>query len=101
MSYGLVGLYALFFMFVGINGHASKLFAYIGQDAKGFAPWLIAILILRALYTSDTLRPAVSPFIGLAVLTFVLRNYGTLISQVDDITGLHLPGATTTGAKAA
>lgn len=101
MSYGLVGLYALFFMFVGINGHASPLFTNIEQDAKGFAPWLLAIIILRALYNVDSLRPAVGPFMGLAVLTFVLRNYGTLVAQTNDITGLSLPGATSTGAKAA
>lgn len=101
MSYGLVGLYALYLMFVGVNGHASKLFTDIEQDAKGFAPWLIAILVLRAMSNSDTLKPVVTPFIGLAVLTFVLKNYGQLISQVDDITGLTLPGATTsTGTTA-
>lgn len=94
MSYGLVGLYALYLMFVGVNGHSSKLFADIEADAKGFAPWLIAILVLRALSNSNTLKPMVTPFIGLAVLTFVLKNYGQLVAQVDDITGLTLPGAT-------
>jgi hypothetical protein len=98
MAYGLVGLYALYLMFVGINGHASELFKDIGEDAKGFAPWLIAILILRALSNNSTLKPMVTPFIGLAILTFVLKNYGQLVSQVDDITGLQLP--TGTGTKA-
>lgn len=95
MSYGLVGLYALYLMFVGVNGHASKLFTTVEADAKGFAPWLLAILVLRALSNNNTLKPMVTPFIGLAVLTFVLKNYGQLIAQVDDITGLKLPGATT------
>lgn len=95
MSYGLVGLYALYLMFVGVNGHASALFTDIETDAKGFAPWLLAILVLRALSNSNTLKPMVTPFIGLAVLTFVLKNYGQLISQVDEVTGLKLPGATT------
>jgi hypothetical protein len=94
MSYGLVGLYALYLMFVGINGNASALFTDIENDAKGFAPWLLAILVLRALSNSNTLKPVVGPFIGLAVLTFVLKNYGQLVSQVDTITGLTLPGAT-------
>jgi hypothetical protein len=91
MSYGLVGLYALYLMFVGVNGHASELFTDIEQDAKGFAPWLIAILVLRALSNSSTLKPMVTPFIGLAVLTFALRNYGVIVQQVDQITGLALP----------
>ncbi len=96
MAYGLVGLYALYLMFVGVNGHASELFTDIEQDAKGFAPWLLAILILRALSNVDQLKPAIKPFIGLAVLTFVVKNYGLMVSQVDEITGLNLPGATTT-----
>lgn len=102
MSYGLVGLYALYLMFVGVNGHASELFTDIETDAKGFAPWLIAILVLRALDNSQTLKPLVSPFIGLAVLTFVLKNYGTVVKQIDEITGLNLPtgntGSTQTSA---
>jgi len=98
VSYGLVGLYALYLMFVGVNGHASELFTDIEADAKGFAPWLIAILVLRALSNSNTLKPMVTPFIGLAVLTFVLKNYGQLVSQVDQITGLNLPGATSTAS---
>ena len=91
MSYGLVGLYALYFMFVGVNGNASALFTDIETDAKGFAPWLLAILVLRALSNSSTLKPMVTPFIGLACLTFALKNYGVIVQQVDEITGLTLP----------
>ncbi len=94
MSYGLVGIYAIYLMFVGVKGNASALFSDIGNDAKGFAPWLIAILVLRAAYNSDALRPVVKPFITLAVLTFVLKNYGTVVSQINQITGQKLPGAT-------
>lgn len=102
MSYGLVGLYALYLMFVGVNGHAKELFTDIEKDAKDFAPWLIAILVLRALSNSSTLRPMVTPFIGLAVLTFALRNYGTIVGQVDKITGLNLPtGKTSTSVSGA
>jgi hypothetical protein len=93
MSYGLVGLYALYLIFVGVNGNAQPLFTQAESDAKGFAPWLLSIIVLKALYESDTLRPAVKPFIGLACLTFVLKNYTTVIEQVDQITGLKLPGA--------
>jgi hypothetical protein len=78
-------------MFVGVNGNAGKLFSFAGMDAKGFSAWLLAILILRALYNSETLRPAVKPFVALALLTFVLRNYGLLVKQVNEITGLNLP----------
>lgn len=89
MSTGLVGLYALFLVFVGYRGNASQLFQYAGEDAKGFSEWVVAILILRALYQSDTLKPFVKPFAILAILTFVLKNYATVAQQVDEITGTH------------
>ena len=90
MNYGLVGIYALYLIFVGVNKNASPLLADIDQDAKGFAPWLLAILALEALDSVDALKPVVNPFIGLAVLTFALKNYATLATQVNEITGLHL-----------
>ncbi len=97
MSYGLVGLYALFFVFVGVNGNAQPLVSAMESDAKGFAPWLLAIVVLRALSSSDTLRPMVNPFIALAVVAFTLKNYGQIVQQIDAITGLNLP--TPQGAK--
>ena len=91
MSYGLVGMYALYFIFVGINGNASPMAKAMEEDAKGFAPWLLAILILKAMASSDTIRPLVNPFIGLALVTFTLKNYSRIVTQIDEITGLNLP----------
>lgn len=91
MSYGLVGMYALYFIFVGINGNAAPMAKGMQDDAKGFAPWLLAILILKAMASSDTIRPLVNPFIGLALVTFTLKNYSQIVGQIDEITGLNLP----------
>jgi hypothetical protein len=85
MSYGLVGLYGLYFVFVGIRGNAGKLVDNVQQDGKNFIPWVLAILVLRAMYASDTLKPMVKPFIGLAALTFFLRNYSKVVSQLNEI----------------
>ena len=85
MSYGLVGLYGLYFVFVGINGNAGKLVTNVQQDGKNFIPWVLAILVLRAAYSVDTLKPMVKPFIGLAALTFFLRNYAKVTSQLNQI----------------
>jgi len=93
MSYGLIGLYSLYFIFVGINGNAAPMTTAMEQDAKGFAPWLLAILILKALSNSDTLAPMIKPFIALALVTFVLKNYSQIVAQVDEVTGLNLPTA--------
>ena len=90
MAYGLVGLYGLFLIFVGSKGNAAKLQTELSSDAKGFSAWLIAILVLRALYSVDAVRPVVKPFMYLALLTFFLKNYSTVVNQVDEITGLNI-----------
>ena len=85
MAYGLIGIYALYFILVGWNGNATELMTEIQQDGRGFIPWILAILVLRALYASQTLRPMVKPFIGLAVLVFALKNYSTIATQLNQI----------------
>jgi hypothetical protein len=85
MAYGLIGLYALYFILVGINGNAKNMVAEVQNDGKGFIPWILAILVLRAMYASETLRPLIKPFIGLAALVFFLRNYGTIAGQLNEI----------------
>jgi hypothetical protein len=91
MSAGLVGLYAIYFVLVGIKGNAGSLKDGVLMDGKGFLPFVIAILVLRAAYTSDTLKPLVKPFVVLAALTFIVKNYGKIIPQINKITGLNLP----------
>lgn len=91
MSYGLIGIYAIYFIYVGVNGNANEMTKAIEADAKGFAPMVLAILLLKALSTSDTLKPMINPFIGLALLTFTLKNYDKIASQLNAVTGLSLP----------
>jgi hypothetical protein len=85
MSYGLVGLYGLYLVFVGIRGNSNALVSNVTQDGKNFIPWVLAILVLRAAYASDKLKPMVGPFIGLAALTFFLRNYSKVVTQVNQL----------------
>jgi hypothetical protein len=85
MSYGLVGLYAIYFIMVGVRGNASALLTNVENDGRGFLPWLIAIVILRALYSSETLRPLIKPFIALACLTFIVKNYATVSAQLNKL----------------
>jgi hypothetical protein len=95
MSYGLVGAYAIYFILVGINGNSSKLVALVERDGKNFLPWILAILVLRALYNVEGLRPLIKPFIGLAILTFVLKNWNNVATQLNQIlpSSVHIPTA--------
>lgn len=90
MAYGMIGLYALYLIFVGANANAKPLYQEVEKDIGGFAPWLISIIVLKALYEVDVLKPTVKPFVGLALLTFTLRNYDTVAGEVEKITGLNL-----------
>ncbi len=85
MAFGLIGLYGVYFVLVGMKGNAGKMIANVQADGKGFMPWLLAIIILRALYNVDSLRPMVKPFIALAVLTFTLKNFNTVAAQVNTL----------------
>lgn len=85
MAFGLIGLYGLYFILVGYQGNASALMGNLQQDGKKFLPWILAILVLRGLYASETLRPMVKPFMVLALITFVLKNYATVAGQVNEL----------------
>lgn len=85
MAYGLIGLYAIYFILVGTHGNAKAMVAQVQADGKDFMPWLVAILILRALYGVETLRPLIKPFIALAGLTFFLKNYATIAGQLNQL----------------
>jgi hypothetical protein len=101
MTAALVGLYALYFIAVGVQGNAGALWINTASDFKKFLPWILAILVLRALYGSETLRPLVKPFIGLAVLVFFLKNYSTVATQLNQIlpSSVQLKTASSSGAS--
>jgi hypothetical protein len=42
---------------------------------------------LKWLDSYDNLKPFVTPFIYLAILTFVLKNYDNLVLELNNITG--------------
>src|ERR1700754_928388 len=83
MAYGLIGLYGIYLIFVGYKGNHQALFQMLSQDGKGFLPWLIVVIVLGTAYRSDTLKPVVKPFIALAILSFVLKNFTTLKTQIE------------------
>ncbi len=86
---GLIfGLYGLYAILVAANGNASKLSTTMQSDAKGFLPWAISIAVLSVLYDNENTRPVAKPFIYLAILSFILKNFTQLENQFRRLYGL-------------
>ncbi len=81
----LVGLYAVYFFMIAYKGDSMKVMGLVQQDAPKFLPWVIVIVILSALYNNEKTHAVVKPFIILAVIAFVLKNFGVLSSEVSKI----------------
>jgi hypothetical protein len=99
MAYGLVGAYALFFILTGYRGNSSGLMTLVERDGRDFLPWILAVLVLRALYNVESLRPMIKPFIALAALTFVLKNWDKVVSQLNQILPQSVQIPSTTAAS--
>lgn len=90
MAYGLVGLYALFFIFVGAAGNAGPLINNVKNDGKNYLVWILAIVILRALYTNQKARPVIGAFSTLVFISFFMMHYKTIAAQINELTGKNL-----------
>lgn len=83
---GLIfGLYGLYAILVATNGNANALQKAIQEDSGGFLPWAISIGVLSVLYDNETTRPVAKPFIYLAILTFILKNFDQIKAQFGEL----------------
>lgn len=83
---GLIfGLYGIYAIMVAVDGNAEKLQKAIQADSGGFLPWAISIGVLSVLYDNEKTRPIAQPFIYLAILTFVLKNFAQLETQFKEL----------------
>lgn len=87
MAAGLVGLYGVYLLLVGVHGNTDKLLTLVEDNGEGFIVWILAIAVLSALYHVKTIQPAIKPLIALVVLVFVLKNYSSIASQLN----IYLP----------
>lgn len=81
----LVGLYALYFFFTAYKGNSAKAMADIQRDAPGFMPWMLSIIVLSLLYNNEKTRKITEPFIFLIVVSFVLKNFTQIKTEVQTI----------------
>ncbi len=80
-----LGLYGVYALMVSIAGNTDRLFAQLGPDARGYMPWILAIIFLAVLNEFDATRDFIKPILVLLVLNFFLRNADTIKAQIQSI----------------
>lgn len=85
MVSAMLGLYGLYLILVGVNGRVGDLVDLLGEDGRGFIPWVFAILVIALLSENEETKKLVGPFIFLLTLTFVLRNFDTVKAELNEI----------------
>lgn len=73
MSAILALVYGFYFVLVGIRGNAPSLFAMIGQE-KQFLYWIVVLLVVAALWESETGEKLAKPLVVLIVIGFLLSH---------------------------
>jgi len=77
--------YGIYALLVGMNGNSRQLVSEFDKDAGGFLPWAISIGVIAVIWEIPATKKLAAPFLLLAVLTFVLRNFDTLRSQFNKL----------------
>ena len=84
----ILGLYGVYLMAAGIQGHAKDVSILLQEDAGNYLPWLVAVIVLAMLYSFDNTRDIVMPILVLLILNFFLRNWDTVSNQFSEISAL-------------
>ncbi len=78
MSQLILLVLAIYSVMVGYHGHSSQLFGQLGKDLPGFAPWIIAIILLGILAVNQDTEKLGKPLLGLIAIGLVLHNWSTI-----------------------
>lgn len=74
-------LYGVFLILVGIRGNAGQLANALTQEGQ-FVYWVIVLLVLAALWEFESGAELAKPFTALVIVAFLLRNWGTLSTNL-------------------
>lgn len=69
----LLFIYGLFFIGTGIQGNAPQLLTEI-ESEKQFLYWIVILLVIGALWETESGEKIARPFVVLIVLGFLLKN---------------------------
>lgn len=81
----IIGLYGVYLLMVGFKGNSKQLLSAAQSDAPGFLPWAVSIAVLAILYNGKYTKDITSPFIGLLILAFILKNFDVLKKEFQDL----------------
>ncbi len=85
MFYGLIGLYGVYLIFVGIKSNSKNLGTSIQKDAPGFFPWLVALYVMYFFYKNEKTHKFGVAFAWLVGIGFVVKNFDTIKNELNKI----------------
>jgi len=77
----LVGIYGLYLIAVGVKGNTSTMIGYVQEDAPGFVPWLLIVIVLVSLYDVPALSGFSEAFAVLIILGLIVSSNSQIVSQ--------------------
>jgi len=81
----MVGIYGLYLIAVGVKGNTKTLMLDLQQDAGGFVPWLLIVIVLLALYDVPGMQNFAEAFAVLAMLGLIVNSHSTIIPQFEQL----------------
>ena len=84
MNGAILGIYSALLFGVVAAGNSKTLIDYVKEDAGGYFPWLMAVLVLSMLNNFEPTRQLVMPFIALLIINYFLKNWSIIEAQFSD-----------------
>lgn len=69
----LTAVYGFYLVMVGAKGNACNLFTMVSQE-KQFLYWVVVLIVLSALWETESGEQFAKPFAALIVIGFLLHN---------------------------
>jgi hypothetical protein len=79
-------IFGVYMVAVGYHDNGSTSLQFISTQ-KGYIPWIVAILILWALYQVKTVRPFIGAIAGLLIVALIVKNFPAIKTQYQNIIG--------------
>ena len=75
-----LALFGVWMVATGYRGNAGPASSFI-MAQRGFVAWMVAVLILYALYDVAVVRPVIKPLITLALVVLIVYKWPVILKQ--------------------